>query len=377
MRARVRLAAVGLAAVLMAGLVSRAADDPAALLKPVTPGGSVRVRFPVTPGFPNPMTFSAQVPKAKKKSELVDIKVAFETLPGKSYVTAKKLESWGYDVGKLKEYFLPELYISATQLSPKPSKGADVTFKMLNVKLEVVHDAASKDDTIHQADISISSTTMFGTAERAVEPRVSFGDKFIEMTIPPANVVKRPGTDAVMAPDVTASQDTKLQPSVGTMVVRGFPVFTWASVDGQDAYKTPDGKMVPVNVGVSSISNMPSGVMVTLGLARGVKMEFDDAAAGVAAVGVETKSAFVPGKIKELRLEFAIGAKKEKKDLVVKDIPVYVDKNISEGYVLIGQKFMDAYVTDAVYHNAGEGWRLSGRLSPDLLSDIKNRPKKP
>jgi len=104
---RARLAVLLPAAVVCAALAARA-DDPAPLLKPVAPaGGQLRVRLPVEPGFPKTMRFSAQVPNGKKKSELLDVTVALDTLPGQSYITAKKLESWGYAVPKGKEFLLP------------------------------------------------------------------------------------------------------------------------------------------------------------------------------------------------------------------------------------------------------------------------------
>lgn len=397
MRFRGRLAVSGVAVVFLVALMPAADEAPVApLLKEVKAGnGQLRVRIPVTPGFPNPMSFTAQVPKAKKKSELADIKVAFEVMPGQSYVTAKKLESWGYEPGKAREFSLPELFVSVTQVSPKPSKGADVSIKLTNVKLTVIADPASKDDTVHQADISLSSTTLFQYAERTHDTRTSFADKFIEMTVPAAAAAKRPGTDAVVAAEVSISPDSKLVPSFGPMInrnipsdnpamVRSMPVFTYAAVDEQDSYKTPDGKTIPVSVSVSSISNMPSGIMVTLGLARGVKIEFDAAAAGMAGLGVDTKSAFVPGKIKELRLGLMIDKKgkgqkdqKEQKDIVIKDIPVQVDKNISEGYLLISQKFIDTYFIDGVYVNSNNEWKLHGRTNPELLFDIKTRKKLP
>jgi hypothetical protein len=377
MRVCGRFALFGLAVVLSVALASSAADEPAPLLKPVAPtGGNVRVRFPVTPGFPKPMTFAAQVPRAKKKSELIDVRVAYDSIPNPSYITAKKLVNWGYDAGKAKEFLLPELFISTTQIAPKPTKGSDAVIKLTNLKLTIVAESASKDDNIHFCDLCLSSTALFQGAERATEPRLAFADKFMELTVPAAAIAKRPGTDAVGAPDVSVSSDTKLVPSVGPMVTRGMPVFAFASVDGQDSYKLPDGKIVPVNVAVSTISNMPDGVMVTLGLARGVKLDFDQAAAGQAAVGVDVKSEFIPGKIKELRLGLLTGpGLKVQKDIVVKDIPVFVDKNVSEGYVLIGQKFIDRYFIDGVYSNPGDGWRMHGRVNPELLFDIKTRKK--
>jgi hypothetical protein len=378
MRVRGHFALLGPVVLLSAALIA-AADEPAPLLKVVAPTGTnVRVRFLVTPGYPKPMFFTAQVPKAKKKSELLDVKVAYDSIPNPSYISVKRLENWGYEVPKgAKEFLLPELFISAVQVAPKATKGSDVVVRLANIKLTLVPETAGQNDTIHECDLCLSALALFGGNERTMEPRLSFADKFLEMTVPPAMIAKRLGTDGT-APEVSVSADTKLAPSFGPLVLRsGLPMFAYAAIDGQDSYKLPDGKtVVPVNVMVSSISNMPDGVMVTLGLARGVKLDFNANAAGQAAVGVEAKSEFIPGKIKELRLGVHTGpGMKAQKDLVIKDVPVFVDKNVSEGYMMIGQKFIDTYFVDGVYLHAGDGWKLHGRVNPELLFDIKTRKK--
>jgi hypothetical protein len=373
---RARLAVLLPAAVVCAALAARA-DDPAPLLKPVAPaGGQLRVRFPVEPGFPKTMRFSAQVPNGKKKSELLDVTVALDTLPGQSYITVKKLESWGYAAPKGKEFLLPELFISAAQIAPKPAKGHDTTIRLANLKLTVVDAPASTDNTIYFADLSLSSTTLYGGSDRTMEPRVSFGDKFLELTVP-AGIVKRPGGSDAKITDVTGNADAKLAPVYGPMVSRGgLQVFGYAAVNGQETYKTPDGKVFPVNVAVSSITNVPSGVVVTLGLVRGCKIEVEPGGMAMGATGVEAKSEFVPGKIKELRLAVNTGpGMKTVKDIVIKDLPVLIDKNQSEGYMLIGQKFIDTYFADGIYAADANGWKLHGRAPTELLMEIKTRPK--
>jgi hypothetical protein len=380
MRAPVRFVLFGPVLVLVSVLTAPAADEPAPLLKAVTPPAkNLRVRIPVTPGSPLPMKFNAQVPRAKKKSELIDIVVTYDTFHNPNWITLKKLESWGYEPGKATEFILPELLIPASQVSPKVAKdaGADVLVKLTNIKLTVVNNPASTNDTIHTADMTLSALGMFQNAEQTVSPRISFGDKFIEMTVPSTSV-KRSGTDAIIVSDVTISKDAKLVPSVAHTVVRNnMPAIVYAAIDGQDAYKTPEGRLIPVNCAVSSISNNGvDGIMVTLGLARGVKLEMDPAGKGPVALGVDIKTEFAPGKIKELRLGLHTGpGYKVQKDLVIKDVPVYVDKNITDGYMYINQKFMDQYMVDAVYTSSGDGWKLYGRCDPDLLFDIKTRPK--
>ncbi len=374
---RARLALLLSAVLVSLALGARAADEPAPLLKVTTPaGGQLRVRLPVEPGFPRTMRFTAQVPNGKKKSELLNATVALDTLPGKSYITAKKLESWGYEVPKSKEFLLPELIISAAQIAPKPAKGHDATVRLTNLKLSVIDNPASTDNTIYFADMSLCSTTLYQGSDRTMEPRVSFGDKFLELTVP-AGIVKRPGTSDAKIPDVTGTADTKLAPVYGPMVTRGgLQVFGYATVNGQETYKTPDGKVFPVNVAVSSITNVPSGVVVTLGLVRGCKIEMDANGMAMGATGVDAKSEFVPGKIKELRLAVNTGpGMKTVKDIVIKDLPVLIDKNQSEGYMLIGQKFIDTYFADGVYAADANGWKLHGRAPAELLMEIKTRPK--
>jgi hypothetical protein len=378
MRFRGRGALFGVATVCALTFAVSAADDPPPLLKPVAPAGNqLRVRFPVQPGFPKTMSFTAQIPtKANQKYESTDITVALDTLPGKSYVTAKKLESWGYPVPRDKEFLLPELTIHAAQIAPKPMKGHDTIVRLTNLKITVVDSPGSSDNTIFFCDMCLSASTFYLGNERAMEPRLSFGDKFFELTVP-ATIAKRPGTEDAKLVDVTANPEPKLVPAFGPMVSRGgLHVFNYACINGQESYKTPGGRVFPINVAVSSITNVPSGVIVTLGLARGCKIEMDQAAPGMGATGVEAKSEFIPGKIKELRLAVHTGpGMKTVKDIVLKDLQVFVEKNQSEGYMLLGQKFMDTYFADAVYSGTGEGWKLHGRVDPDLLMDIKTRPK--
>ena len=390
MRVRNRLALLGLAVVLSAALTS-AADEPAPLLKPVVPpGNGLRVRIPATFGTAKVMSLSAQVPNGKKKGELIDVTVAYSSLPEPSSVSAKRLEEWGYTVPKgLREFVLPELLIPASQIAPKPKekdqkikekdKGSDVVVRLTNVKLAVVHDAASANGSIFFCDMCLSVNSLFLDRERTMEPRLSFGDKFMELTVPPT-VVKRLGTDNLVPPEVTVSGDTKLVPVVGATTMRnGIPAFASASINGLDSYKLANGSSVPVRVAVSSIGNGIEGVTVTIGLARGVKIEVDQADTGMLAIGAEAKTVFIPGKIKELRLGVLTGpGLKTPKEFVLTDLPVLVDRSQSDGYLLLSQKFLDAHFADAVYANGGDGWKLHGRVDPELLFDPKPKidPKK-
>src|SRR5262245_19779445 len=134
-----------------------AADEPAPLLKPVAlNANSVRVRVATSEEQIGFYHFAAQVPKAKsKKTEMVDIKVAFEVRPGKSYVTAKKWQSWGYEIPANKTGILPELVIPGVQLAPKLSKERDVEVRFPGLRLEIVQHPMGA-DTVLGADLLIA-----------------------------------------------------------------------------------------------------------------------------------------------------------------------------------------------------------------------------
>jgi hypothetical protein len=379
MRVSSRFALFAVMMMVVSSVAAPAADEPAPLLKPITPTGTQsRIRFPLIGGFPQTMRFKAQTPNGKKKSEIMDIEVALDTLPGRSYISTKTLEKWGYEVPKGKEFILPELLISATQVAPKPTKsGRDVVFKLANVKLQVVESPANTEGKIYSCDFSISATELYKGGEKTLEPRVAFIDHFIEVTVSPA-ALKRLPTDDMKTPEVTTDATANLVTAAAPTVMRsGAPFFAYAAVNGQENYKLANGTVVPVNAGVSSISNWETGIVVTIGLARGCKVDVDYTAKAGMATGVDANSEMLPGKVKELRLGLYTGTGlKVQKDLVLKDVPVMVDKNMSEGYVWIGPKFIETYFKDGVYANSSEGvWKLHGRCNPDLLFDIKTRKK--
>lgn len=379
MRTSSRVAFVGLAFGLLAALAAPAADDPNGLLKPVAPSGAgARVRVVVTGGCPETTQIKAQVPHGKKKSDLIDVSVALDTQPGKSYVSAKMLESWGYEVPKSKEFVLPELLISGAQAAPVPKKGGrDVTIRLTNVKLAVVEAPAGTQDKVYTCSLSLSATELFKGGERAIEPRFAFADKFLEMTVPGA-ALKRAETSDAPLPGVTADPAPGRIPAAGPTVMRnGLPVFAYASVNGMTEYKLGNGTPVPVNVGVASINNWNTGVVVTIGLARGCKVKMEQGKDAGTGTGVESKTEMIPGTIEELRLGLVTGpGLKAQKDLVLKDLPVVIDKNASEGYLWLGPKFIETYFKDGVYASGPDGvWKLHGRCDPELLFDTKTRKK--
>ena len=130
---------------------------------------------------------------------------------------------------KNKEFLLPELLLSTAQIAPKPNqKGSDVIVRLTNLKLMVIDSPASSDNTIYFCDMSLCSTSLYQGSERTLEPRLSFGDKFLELTVPPA-ITKRPGTDNLQAPESTVNSDATLIPAASPTVVRGLPVLAYAS----------------------------------------------------------------------------------------------------------------------------------------------------
>jgi len=370
--------------VALAALVTQAGpDDPAPLLKPVSPPGDrVRVRVPVEEkGGGTPMQFKAQAPKARgkrgdkgDKGETVEVTVAIETMPGPSCISAKKWRSLGYEVPSNKTVVLPELLISGTQLAPKPGKGRDVEARLTDIRLEVV-DPPREGDKVRGCDVYLCVNELTHNAYRAFEPRVYFADKFLELSVPAAGV-KNPGTGDGTPPEPAVTADPTLVVVSGPTVNRGSPVFAYAAVDGRTQYKTPDGRDQPVNVGVSSTTDWPSGVMITMGAARGLGIELEQGKDTVGD-GAGYEAMVAKGTIRELRLGFVTGSGKAAKDLVVKDVAVWVDKNNSGHFLWLGPRFLEDHFKDPVYAFGPDGWRLHGRTKPDLLQDTKTRPKKP
>ncbi len=380
MRACGRIVLSGLAVGLVAVLSSAAADDPAPLLKPVVPTGTqVRVRVVVEGGAPRTMQFKAQVPHGKTKAEMVAVSVAIDTQGGRSYVAAKTVEAWGYEVPKNKEFLLPELLVPAAQLAPTKKGGRDVLIRITNVKLYVAEPPAEAKNNIFNCTLSLCAADLYKGAERTMEPRLAFASHFLELTIP-ATGLKRLDTDDTPLPAVTADATPTLIPAAGPTIRRqGNPVFAYAAVNGQESYKLGNGTVVPLHVSVGSINNWDTGVIISIGLARGCKVEMDEKGTAGTATGAESSSTVIPGKIKELRLGLYTGPDlKVQKDLVLKDIPVVVDQHVSEGFVSLGPKFVETYFKDGVYGSGTDGvWKLHGRCNPELLFDIKTRPKKP
>ncbi len=362
-------------AVALAVTVS-AADEPAPLLKPVSITGSyARVRLPVTPGEPTTMSFTAQLPHGANKQEMVDVVVALDTMHGKSYVSAKKWESWGYNKPNTPEVILPELYIAAGQIAPKPMPGHDVIVRLSNLKLTILNNTPTPDGSVHQCDLSLSAQTLFGGNDRSFQPHVSFSDKYFELTVP-QTALKKLGTSDFIIPEATTTNDPRLTPVfVPHKKDANYYMFEYAAINGVSIYRAPDKSLNLVKVTVASITNTPTGIVIPIGIARECKVEMDEKDVNEG-IGAQTKTEFIPGKLKEMRIAVFTGPGfRTLKDLVIKDLDVHVNRYQSQGRVVIGQRFIDTYFADGIYAADASGYKLYGRVNPELLADIKTRPK--
>jgi hypothetical protein len=352
--------------------------EPGPLLKPVVPPStSIRVRIPVVEERGTTMQFKAQIPKGKgKKGETIDITVGIETLPGPSYVSSKLWQSWGYEVPQNRIAVLTELIIPGWQIAPKTTKGRDVFAKIPSIAMEIIEPPGGV-EKVRGCDIFLSLKELTKNADRTFETRFYFQDKYFELSIP-AGAVKRPGSGEEAPPDPAITMDADLVVIAAPMANRGMPLFAYSSINGLTQYKTAEGKIETVNAGVSSTNDWPAGVLMTIGTARGcgVEMEQDKDVKGTGAT-FETRA--IKGKIKELRLGVMTGmGMKTQKDIVIQDLTVYIDKSNSGHFVWLGPRFLDTYLKDHIYACGTDGmWQLHGRLKPDLLQDIKTRPKKP
>jgi hypothetical protein len=96
-------------------------------------------------------------------------------------------------------------------------------------------------------------------------------------------------------------------------------------------------------------------------------------------MGATFEAMIAKGKVKELRLGIMTGpGLKTQKDIVIQDLTVWIDKSNSGHFVWLGPQFLSTYLKDDVLACGPDGmWQLHGRIKPDLLQDIKTRPKKP
>ncbi len=382
MRVSIRVGVIAGTLLLAAGLSSVAvlAADPEPLLKPVTPRSTAaRIRVATLEEDPVFYHLAARAPKAKAaKGEMMDVTVAFDNRSGKSYVTAKKWRSWGYEVPANKSTVLSELVIPGTQIAPKPKSGRDANIRLRNVKLEIIEPPGGV-DTVLQSDLLLSLHEITRGAERTFEPRFYFADKFLELTVPTTAII-RPESDGMDdPPEPTVATDEKLVTAACPTVIRKEPVLGFASIDGKVRYQLADGSYENVNVVVSSAMT-GDNPMISIGTARGCGITIEDGK-DVNGLSVGNDLDLGVGKLKEFRLGMMTGpGLKTAQDLVLKDVKVFIDKHDSGHIVYIGPRFIRTHFTDPVYALGTDGvWRLHGRIKPELLQSIKTRTpeKKP
>jgi hypothetical protein len=349
-----------------------AADEPAPLLKPVVPRGiGVRVRIPTSEAKSGFYHLAAQAVKAK--GGMADITAAFEVRSGQSYVSAKKWRSWGYEVSANKVGVLPELMIRGVQVAPKLSQGRDVEFRLTDLHLQIVEPPKGA-DTVIGCDLLLALNDVSKNADRAYEPRLYFADNFLELTVP-ASSVKRPGTGDMPLPEPAVNPDLALVPFLAPVKTRGVAVFTSSAINGLARYRISDGKEKSVSVTMSSTTNCPGGIMVSMGTARGCKIELEEKE--IRGTGTSFETAIAKGKVKELRLGVRTGpGYQTARDLVFKDVTVWVDKNDSGHMVWLGPSFLRDQLANPVYACGPDGaWKLFGRAKPEML--VKPLAKKP
>jgi hypothetical protein len=353
------------------------AQDPVPLLRPVVPGPErVRVRLATSEEKVGFLHLAGRVPKADgKKGDLVDVRVAFEVRPGRAMVAAKKWQRWGYQMPANKIGILPELVVSAVQLAPKPPGGGrDVEVRFSGLRVEIVEPPGNA-DTVLGCDLLVSLSDLTKQTDRLYEPRLYLADKFLELSVP-AGGVKRLGTGNDQPTEPGVNPDPKLVPAMIATATRGPAVFSYAAVNGQSRYKTPDGKEQAVNVMVSSTTRSPGGIIMTLGAARGCGIEIEKGK-DIAGMGTSFETSMARGKLKELRIGLQAGEGfKMPRDLVLNDVTVWVDKNDSDHMIWLGPEFLRAQFKDAVYGCGLDGaWKFHGRVLPERLQDVKMRPK--
>jgi hypothetical protein len=363
----------------LAAIGAPAADEPAPLLKSVVPpSSSIRVRIPVVEERGTTMQFKAQVPKGKgMKGETIEVAVGIETLPGPSFVSSKLWQSWGYEIPANKTAVLPELILLGTQVAPKTTKGRDVQVKIPAIRLEIIEPPGGA-EKVRGCDIFLTLKELTKNADRKFETRLYFQDKFLELTIPSGSV-KQSGTGDEAPPDPAITADPELVVVAGPLTAnRGMPLFAYSSVNGLTQYKTPAGKIELVNAGVSSTNDWTTGVLMTIGTARGCGVEMEQGKDEMG-MGATFETMVAKGKVKELRLGVMTGpGLKNQKDIVIQDLTVWVDKSNSGHFVWLGPRFLDTYLKDHILACGPDGiWQLHGRTKPDLLQDIKTRAKKP
>lgn len=381
------LAALGLA---LAAVADEPAGPPPFLKPAAAPSGQVRVRVPIEGGPTLPYRIRAFVPRPKGMTgEPIEIVVGINT-GARAVATAKMVRSWGYTPGPNKKVVLPDLVLAGQRLGPVPKAskdaGRDVLARVTQLSVECLDEVAEGTDKVLGSDLIVGVHDLTKHQDRPAEPRLHFTGKLFEMNFAAAMVKKAPGEPAEPIPDPVSTADPKLavvfaplahRPSVG-------PAFHYASFNGMDTAKNRTGMAHPLGVGVTAATTLPSGVIMSVGLAHQLGLKLDPEKATQDFVTLDKKGKFVPVVVDEMRIgvmtgKGAVTAHATPMDLVIKGLEVVVDTQESEPMAWVGPNFVNKYFPDAIYTippaGAAEPVRLYGRVNPELLMDPKTRKK--
>ncbi|MEJ5276375.1 MAG: hypothetical protein WHU94_10735 [Thermogemmata sp.] len=359
--------------------------------KPVTPPtGAVRVRIPLTDektGFchfsallPRPKSSGASTPPSdspqaeKGEPGHIPITVIYEARPGRSIVSVKKWRKWGFDPPPPgKKAILPELFIPAVQLLPVRQPSPDVWIRLTQIPVELV-DLPGDAEAILGSDMLLSVSDLTRQAEQRWQPHLHLGDLCLDLTVPIGQVRYREMQTVRRAGKVTPGLEK--YPAVAAVISpKGLPIFTYVALNGKSRYALPDGQIMPVRGVVASVLHCPGGIAMTLGTARGCGLDIrPDKVPGL---GTSFKTTLAKAHVQELRLEvFLAPDYTARRDLLLKDLHVWVDLHDSDHLVWFGPQFWRQHFVDPVYVcGPDRTWKLYGRIAPHLLADPKTRPE--
>jgi hypothetical protein len=262
---------------------------------------------------------------------------------------------------------LPDLTLTGTQIAPKAVKGSDAQIRVGPIRVAVVEEEANKSDQITGTDLILTLGELTAKSGRSADPRLFFTDRFLDVNFPPG-VVKQPGTGEDPEPDPVSEAKPDLTVFAAPMTNRAAPLFTHATVNGMDVVTLGAGP-APLRIYLDTTQYIESiaGVIVNIGAARPLGIDVD-----------LSKGRYHLTRAKELRLGVQTGAGfKTAKDIVLTNVPVFVDTFASEAQAYIGSRFIREYFPDAVFvHDAEWNPKLYGRVKPELLAEPKIPRKK-
>jgi hypothetical protein len=346
------------------------------LLRAVTPpAGQFRVRIPLAEGNDKAIQMQARVPNPKAKGDRSEITVGLDTI-NRSMVTTKMLEKWGYSAPPGKPFVLPELLIAAHQLAPKPTKTSDVFLRVTNLKLDVLEAAPDGGGQLFNADMILLLPDLLKVATRSAEPRFHLHERFLDLTVPPA-AVRRPGTGLELMPEPDTPPDPKLAVIACPLNPTPGLSFTSASINGIDTFQMPDGKIHRVTPLLSTGTHGGSGVVMTIGMARALKLDVDltrDASPGMT---TEKRVRVIEYKLKEFRVGVLTGpGLKTPQELVFTEFTIWIDVVDSDAGLWIGYPFITRYFKDAVLAISPDGTaKLHGRVDPEHIKEPRAKKK--